>query len=234
MNQFDDCSCIIRAFGERTLDLCRAILSSAGFRPIVVTGVPFGATLRASFAVAIEQDRKYSMMIDADTIPNPAALPGYLEYARKMSVFSITSMCKCFLFQKVRKGGSRIYKTPMLEEAIKKVDVSADRPEREIVLRYGYKVYDKTVFNHGYEQYYRDIWRTGFFHGVKSRSSGALIKSLATLQKRTEPDCVVAAAAIRAGIGHKKNKPVPEIDYARFGLVEKNDLTPKEIERLAA
>lgn len=227
--------CVIRSIGERTLDVCKYSLINGGFNPAVVTGAPFYKTLEKAFQSAIDSNTDYTVMVDADVVTNYKifnidCVKNAIKHSDKdIILFFIND----FIFQMERMGGVRIYKNEILNNMITQINPSLERPEGFFNRTYGFYEERIVVGNHGYDQYYRDIWRTCFLHGSKSAHLDELKKSLEVFKDNpNDSDFLVASNAIISGSTHDKSNPAPGIKYSSFGIFEKQSIKSSEFEEL--
>lgn len=218
----DNVSCVIRSVGERTEKLCYKNLSEIGLNPVIVTGNPFYATLKRSFNEAIKMDKEYCVMvmIDADCIPFQGEILEFINKAISICEYSVLSKMDCFIFGMIRRNGARVYKTEKLKKTVKLIE-NIDRPESSLHKEYGIKHIDIVCCKHGYEQYFRDLWRTVYMHGIKSRDSKVLKKRYEYWKSQLDIESRICATAYEEGI-KSTNKKTPPLYYEKFNIEERS------------
>ena len=214
-----DVSCVVRSVGERTEKICCDILTSVGLTPHIVTGQPFYVTLKNAFQKAIELDKEYCLMIDADCIPFAEKIPKFIDISVPICDYTVLSKMDCNIFGMVRNNGVRLYKTKKLKKIINLIE-TVDRPESTLHKKYGIKNIDIICCQHGYEQYYKDLWRTIYMHGIKSKNSKNLKNRYDYWKSQSDIESKICAFAYEEGI-KSKDKHIPLFDYKRFNVEEK-------------
>lgn len=192
-------SCIVRSVGERTEKQCLAALETCGLKPVVVTGKSFYEVLKNSFEAAIKAGAQYCLMIDADCVPDPAATLRFVKEAKEVCDYAVLGRMDCFLYDHIRDGGVRLYKTDRLQGALEQVSEEV-RPESSLHKKLGLKKLDIVCSKHGYGQYYRDLWRTVFAHAVKARNSRLLKARYNYWSSQSDIESVVCSRAYKAGL----------------------------------
>jgi hypothetical protein len=208
-----DATIILRTVGERTTALCRAALRKQvpGGAVHVVQRTPFVAALRETLALGIAGGKPYTVVVDADLLPLDTLVGVLLAGARADAGdwFEKHALIRCKLFAKKRGAGNRVYRTALLTDAMELVGEfgSALRPEYEMVRAmvgrgHGSELIKEVVGLHGYEQFYRDLYRTAYVHAVKSpvRCGAAYAGWLA---QKDDPEFAVILAAYDAGMRHR-------------------------------
>ena len=169
---------VVRGVGERTqevvIDLAKRLVGSDSVT--FVTGTPFSETLKKSFEVSIARGLTWTFCVDADVL----FLPESLVQLRRMAqvapshLFGIQGLVLDKFFGGLRPAGARLYRTELLSQALSYIPSGEEskRPEtfvRRAMQRAGYEYIAQGVFVglHDFEQYYRDIYRTAFFHAQK-------------------------------------------------------------------
>ena len=184
-----DVTVVIRAAGERTKELCAAIVAEQLGDPTkvhIVCERPFHKALQRSIEIAVAEDAKWSVFLDADVLLRRNALHDMLtelENAPRpfyMMNFLILDRGFCGFSY----GGVHCYTTKLLEEAYQFIPMASteQRPETYLVrqmAKAGYPwVESATIVGlHGYEQFYRDLYRTTFVRAAKfARLRGYMLR----------------------------------------------------------
>jgi hypothetical protein len=208
-----DATIILRTVGERTTALCKSTLGRQvpGGAIHVVQRTPFVAALRETFTLGVAGGRPYTVVVDADLLPLDNLVEVLLASARADGGdwFEKHALVRCRLFAKKRGAGNRVYRTALLTEALGLVAEFEDalRPEYEVIQamagrKHGSELIKQVIGLHGYEQFYRDLYRTAYVHAVKSpvRCGAAYAGWLA---QKDDPEFAVILAAYDAGMRHR-------------------------------
>lgn len=190
MTSFQDISCIVRSIGERTTDLCVALLERAfgsGMACTVIEAQPFPEALRQSLAAGLAMGRPWTFVVDADVLVSRRALALLPSLADQMPAkgFMLHASVWDRFFGRYRRAGNRLYRTEFMQQALSLVPENGTsmRPERDMCFRMqnlGYRIF-KTfhiIGLHDYEQYYVDILRKGVLFRFKNASRVAYLKNV--------------------------------------------------------
>lgn len=177
-NLLKDITVIIRSVGERTEEACLQIVKSqigADDRVFLVKNRPFAEAHLECIRLAMEQNAKWSIFLDADILLRENSIREMLSDAETFSFpFYMLN------FQILDYGfdgpsyGVHLYATEQFRTAMQfegKVR-EAQRPETLLTRLMGDhgipSLRSKLVEGvHGYEQYYADLYRTTFIRAVK-------------------------------------------------------------------
>ncbi|WP_417237084.1 MULTISPECIES: hypothetical protein [Flavobacteriaceae] len=177
---------IIRATDERSIEACKqCVLTEIKESNLhIIKEVPFSKAVQKTFEIGIASNEKWTLAIDADLILLPNAITNMLKAAEKYNdnlyVFQgfILDKFKCG----IRQGGPHLYKTENLKIALKLVDdiEMSLRPESDIYKKMSKQGYDivlekKIYALHDFFQYYKDIYRKAYFHGIKHKGWKTLL-----------------------------------------------------------
>lgn len=180
LDLISDITVVIRYAGESTLttlknQVCKEISKNNVF---VIEEKPFSKAVDTTFSIGIEQNKKWTLALDADLILIPGALSEIMYSASKYSadlyVFQgyILDKFRCF----VRQGGPHLYLTKNLVKARDLLRQSPEnlRPESQIYhkmqnLNYQVIIERKIFALHDFFQTPEDMYRKGFFHGIKHK-----------------------------------------------------------------
>ncbi len=185
-NQFkNDVTVIIRSFKERSIEIClNSVLTEIDQENVfLIQETPFAKAVQKTFEIGISENKKWTLAIDADLILLPNSISTMLNQAKaydNLYVYQghILDKFRCG----VRQGGPHLYKTENLEIAIEliKSDQANLRPESAIYdlmkKRNHNVVIDKKIYAlHDFEQFYKDIYRKAYFHGIKHKGWKSLL-----------------------------------------------------------
>lgn len=218
---------IVRACGERTEKECIRLAEKQG-RVHVVRTMPFGESIRQTYALMATFDQEWTPVIDADVLLYPDVLAKAVrELTGMKNVFCLDGKTDDKIMMCRRRAGIHIYKTVLAAAGMKYVDDNRVKPEshvRKCMEKLGYKTHvSKIIFGkHDYEQYYRDLWRKSACQTKKlaGKIAGSHIREKWRIMARTDKDyAVVLAAHNFATRSCSKIIIDARIDYgARYGL----------------
>jgi hypothetical protein len=175
-----DLSIVVRSVGERTESAClRAVESQVdNARAVrVVRHKPFAQAHMESLRLAIESNAKWSLFLDADILLRAGAIANMIREAEQVS-----AAFYMLEFRVLDKGfggpayaGVHLYTTRFLAAAYayKELASDAQRPETRLCQEMARRAGIPSLLSvqllglHGYEQYYRDLYRTTFVRAVK-------------------------------------------------------------------
>ncbi len=170
-----DLTIVIRGVGERTEAVCKKLLTEelSANNIHLIHEAPFSTALKKSYEIGLNESRKWTMVIDADVLIRPGIVTDLYHRVEssRSSIFVVQSEMLDKFFAGVRVGGIKVYRTKLLKRAIKLV-ADEVRPEATVIKNMharGFYVHisDLVCGLHDFEQYYSDIFRKGFTHGIK-------------------------------------------------------------------
>lgn len=233
---------VIRSVGERTEEVCRALILEQGVPPeavFVVRQTPFSRTLRAGTEIGLEQKRPWTLFVDADLLLRPGSIRRIVEVAEAQApkVCQVQGYCLDKFFGGVRPGGIHLYRTSLMGEFLSCIpDDGADiRPETRALTTMASKGFpwylaSELVGLHAFEQSYEDIFRTCFVHAHKYSHLFEFLIPYWRSKVQLDGDYRVALAGFSAGIEYSglvridKKAPYLLAAMARVNRLEKNDL----------
>lgn len=211
----NDVFVVVRGIGERTEKAVMALSKEAvgDSNVMLVSDAPFSATLKKSFQVAIERGLPWTFCVDADVLLIPDVIRHFRRAVqgapRKLIGIHGTVLDK--LFGGIRPAGTRIYQTELLKTAINFIPEGekSNRPEtfaRKAMQRAGYDWMTHGILSglHDAEQYYRDIYRTSFFHAQKHRKFVPILKPYWERMSSHDSDFKVALRGVEDGSREEK------------------------------
>ena len=170
---------IIRSVGERTEALCKKLIIEQGVpesNVFIVNEIPFSKSLLTSLELGVERAKKYTLCIDADVLLRPNSIKTLTEVFEVLpdKVCEIQGYVYDKFFGGARSGGIHLYRTALLPKMIELVKNNQEtiRPETYALNQmkaagYPWMKIDYAIGLHDEEQYYEDIYRKCFVHGVK-------------------------------------------------------------------
>lgn len=185
-----DITVVIRAAGERTLDLCHSIISEQVDEKniFVIEEKPFSKAVFKTFKIGIEHNNKWTLAIDADVLISKNTIQRMIDDVAAINfqnrIFVYQGNILCNVFHKPRPGGCHMYQTKYLERALSfcKQTEKNLKPESSIYKKMnelGLYTYanDKMYGIHDYFQWNKDMYKNGFFQAIKHpNESCTLIK----------------------------------------------------------
>lgn len=209
-----DVAVIIRSVGERTEALCKALVMNQVPRAnvLLIRERPFGAAVRRTLELGIEKGQRWTLAVDADVLLRRHAIRDLLDWAEteKREFFFANFMVADRFLGEIRCGGAHLYRSSLLREGLRHADCTIDadeRPESLVRVRMAgagfpwLQVENLVIGLHGFEQSYRDIFRTSFTYALKHPASQIqrCARAWERLMERDE-DFRVALAGAKAGM----------------------------------
>lgn len=199
---------VVRSVGERTEPalLERLNRQLPRHRIKIVREYPFLKALQESYRIALAFGADWTVCLDADIVIRDSAINQIVKIAAGLGdgvfVFNMQVLDK--LFGGLRAGGPHVYRTSYLNRAMQYTvnQGGTNRPETYVMRKMTQAgltmpTIDEVVGVHDYEQYFRDIFRTAYFHSQKHRGHVAYLKSYWTRMSSSDPDFVAALAGYR-------------------------------------
>ncbi len=237
---------IVRSIGERTDSACIKLLETeiGNDNVFVVNENPFSVALRKSYEIGMREGRKWTAVIDADILLRSGALQELLTRAESFpgSVFTIQSEMLDKFFGGTRVGGIKLYRTKLLPKAIRFIPDVNVRPETYVIrqmhaIGYYVDITDIVCGLHDFEQYYSDIFRKGFTHGIKHGSLAHILVPYWQRSNREDRDFAVLLAGFLVGQKHAekllldKNEATQEfLKFLKLSKLKEKSKIKKEID----
>lgn len=233
---------VIRSVGERTEEVCRALVLEQGVPPeavFVVRERPFSKTLRVGSEIGLEQGKKWTLFVDADLLLRRGSIQRMLNQAESEPnrVCEVQGYCLDKFFGGVRIGGIRVYRTSLLNDFIDSIpEEGVDiRPEARALQTMASKGFPgvtvpQLIGLHGFEQSYKDIFRTCLVHAHKHLHLANFFVPFWRTHAEDDEDYRIALAGFAAGIeatgSVRIDKELPYLTDAKVGrnYVEKSEL----------
>lgn len=203
---------VVRSVGERTEQACYDVAREqvGGSDQIrIVRGLPFAEAHFECIRLASRSAAKWALFLDADILLRSGALPDMVAEAEAFPepFFMIN-------FQVLDHGfggpayGTHLYAIHQLEKSTPFFDEvrNSQRPETALyfkVAQRGVPTFRSAAVMgiHGYEQYYRDLYRTAFVRAVKFGDSlGYFVQRYRFAFERSEQDGDREGAVLLAGL----------------------------------
>ncbi len=205
-----DVLAIIRSAGERTEEVCRALVAEQVPEKniITITDKPFSATLKKSFEAAIDFNLPWTVCFDADVLISRDAMA---HVTKEAGAFGEKTFGASFSMVDRFYGGRKsalphLYRTSLLKKAMSYFEASrtALRPETEIksaMEAAGHPMrYSRGMCGlHDFEQFYVDIFRKTATRAQKSKKDVPGLLAFAEKNSR-EGDFRVATWGLKFGM----------------------------------
>ncbi len=158
---------IIRTTGERTEKACIESCEQQG-NVHIIRAYPFGESIRQTYEKALHLGQYWTPVIDADVVLYPKTISQGIREIPSICVddnyFCVDGRTDDKIIMKTRRAGIHIYRTELLETALKYIDSTQLKPESHVrreMERKGFLTFTgKTIFGrHDFDQYYKDLWR---------------------------------------------------------------------------
>lgn len=162
---------IIRSANERSLPLCRKAVEAIGLDYEVINVNPFWKAVIATFEIGIDKGRRFTIGLDADIVLYKNAVATFSRVLGKRPGYWKYDFALKDRFYPKPIFGVHIYDTTALPVALENSPKNIEKipkPERQFCYELGGKGYKDVsipdiVGEHGYNQYYKDIF-SRFFH----------------------------------------------------------------------
>jgi len=170
---------IIRSVNERTESICIEKILDQGILPenvVIVKESPFANTLKKSFEIGVERNKKWTLCIDADVLLKSQSIVSIIEYADKQDnkTFEVQGYVLDKFIDGPRMAGNHLYRTEFLPIALEIWPIVKDeiRPEGSLLKLmasngFPYVIYNEILGLHDFGQYYSDIYRKSFIQSRK-------------------------------------------------------------------
>ncbi len=179
----DDLGIVIRTVGERTFEvcknLCQEMVRSENIA-IIKNIRPFYQAVKNSYQAAIDLGKKWSLIVDADVLLIKDGIAKSTDLANRIEgFFCINGFVLDNFFRKYRYAGCHLYSTRLLNKAMSILndksfitDLRSESYIKQMMADRGYSLIHSDVHTgfHDFEQYYKDIWCKGFYHGIKHKA----------------------------------------------------------------
>lgn len=237
----DEVTVVVRTIGERTEKKCIERLGEVfgEERVFVIKNItPFSKAMEESYRVGIRENRKWTLIIDADIL---LWKDRFCLFLRKANEIIKMQNCYCIqpyvydnFFNRARLAGIHLYSTKLLKQSLIYCDNIALRPETYIeraMANNGFYTYSICVILgiHDYFQSCEDIVKKGILHSKKHTSINSLVDYWEQNCEQNE-DYIWILKGVE--IGNSLSKDDIKVDNEYFKkIVSKYNITfPKQIE----
>lgn len=220
-----DVTVVIRALSERTRDTCKRLASSEVPDASIFTiqERPFSNAVKKTFEIGVREGKAWTLALDADILLRQNAIKDLVNQAESLPdhFFMIQGRVLDKLFCFSRNGGPHLFRTSLLKTALPLVPEQSEglRPEGETVkrmIKLGFHRYKGVgVYGlHDFEQYYEDIFRTGFFYGIKFRKLTNFFLNEWANRLANDADYLIARLGFALGLSYSASD-VPNLEFLR-------------------
>lgn len=205
---------VVRSVGERTADVCGALLAAQlghGAEVVTVGNKPFPETLADSLRAGIAARRPWTLCVDADVLVLPGAVAALVAEAETFdqSVAEVQPVVFDRFFGGWRPAGVHLYRTAHLPRAVQILGTMPDsiRPEAALLHQLaanGLPWHQASIeFGlHDFEQAPRDVFRKCFVHARKHADLAPALERYWRSRAQSENDFAVALEGLNAGAAH--------------------------------
>ena len=247
---------VIRAAGERTEALCRAlVLREVAEKDVFVLHErPFARAVRRNFEIGAAQGKPWTLAVDADVLLREGAISQMIERVKNLpsairkKTYVYQGRVHCRVFGQPRRAGLHLYQTETLPTALKFVDdKTADiRPESAtytLMQKKGfYHIRSNDLYGlHDYHQSYAALFRNGFFQARKHLSQAGTLLEYWTTEAHDDFRVLLAgwnhSLTTRQThrlerVGIDEIKALTEQAFQQLNLFEKPPLTATDTARI--
>ncbi|CCO22587.1 glycosyltransferase domain-containing protein [Maridesulfovibrio hydrothermalis] len=206
----DSVTVIVRSVDERTTKACLTRLNKIfGYKNIFhISEKPFSKAVKESFRLGIAQNRKWTLVIDADVLIRTDFPSEIIAYADRLQsdVFVVQALVLDKFLNVFRPAGNHLYRTKFLRHALQMIpsEGSTLRPEYTTIqnmIKAGttFVQTNYIVGIHDYEQEYADIAHKTFLYAHKHQEALEVIWPYWQDQAQTDPDFHAAIIGVEAG-----------------------------------
>lgn len=244
LNQPHDVHVVVRSANERTTSVatqlaCAQLQSDHDIS--VIAEVPFEAALRATYTIALDVGKKWTMALDADILLAPDAIAELIRAAELMPPHYVQVQGRIWdkIIGTYRPAGPRIYRTELLKRALEYVPEAGSeiRPESYVLEQIGKLGFPSRRVSqilglHDFEQYYRDLYRKSFVHAKKHLVFVPNILQRCSYYLGGDQDFLVVLKGLWDGLMYRGSVSIDSTRYldsfhraqAELGLEEKSKL----------
>lgn len=245
-----DLTIIIRSSGERTVPVIWNLLKQQVSEEQIfeVNEVPNSRALKKSFEIANKENREWLLLIDGDILPFRKLIDRFLQITAALDnrVFCIQCSNIDKMMRIYRPSGVHLYRTSLIERALELIpgENKTLRPESTMMSRMednGYPTLfmEEVLALHDFEQYYKDLYRKGYFCAHKFTKKIPYLKELWTQLSNENRDYEILLEGMKKGENHNdlvvsnveffEKLNIPKL-IAEKGISEKPELEGDEID----
>jgi hypothetical protein len=225
---------VIRSVGERTVDILKESILQQNIANIDISIIqiyPFESALQEMMELGLASKKKWTIAFDGDTVIFDHAILSLANAINKLPNKTFTLQGRLFdkILGEYRAVGHRIYRTEYFQHALPLIPKAGEflRPETEMIERmkiFGFgSVNLKHVYGlHGFEQYFKDIYRTSLTHGIKHTHRSLEILQNSLKHAKTDPDFSIVLRGFVDGILNPRGI---NLDASTYGEISSNILT---------
>ncbi len=167
---------VIRSANERSLPLCLKSVRSLGVDFEVININPFWKAVIKTFKIGIKRGRRFTVGLDADIVLYKNAIDTFIRVITKTPRYWKYDFGLKDRFYPNKIWGVHVYETRALPIALENLPKNIQiisKPERRFCFELRKKEYNDInvpdiVGEHGYNQYYRDIFNRFFHRAIRN------------------------------------------------------------------
>ncbi|NJO91937.1 MAG: hypothetical protein HC831_25430 [Chloroflexia bacterium] len=202
-----DTTVVIRSVKERTENICYQLVKAEFAENAIFFSrkVPFAATLKDALEIGLRENRKWTLHVDADVLPDKGKLAELVQLAESLpeNILEIQGLVLDKFLPIRRPAGNHLYRTKYIEKILNAntIHSNAQRPESSLLRMMsglGFPAYQSDILIglHDYEQYYEDIFRKCFLQVQKTDWALPYLETYWTENAPNDPDFKVALLAL--------------------------------------
>lgn len=192
--------------------------------------------MRRSFEIGLQEGRKWTLCVDADVLLRQDAILMLLLFAERQStdVLEVQGMVFDKFFNMPRQAGNHLYRTSLLDKAMKCIPEEGVniRPEGHMLHQmkkrgYPWVKMHYVVGLHDFEQYYSDVYRKNFVHARKHLEFAGHYLPHWKKMMQNDKDFEIAMTAFAEGVLYKddlfidKNQELYKTNFEHLNMNEK-------------
>lgn len=237
--QLEAVTVIIRSVGERTEALCKQLIADQGVSEnaiFVVNEAPFSQAMKVGFEIALAEERPWTHCVDADVLLRKGSIANMLAHAERQpdNICEIQGFVLDKFFGGARKGGVHLYRTALLDKAIRLIPPEGEdiRPETHTLNAmqakgHPWRTVRELVGLHDFEQRNEDIFRKCFVHAHKNLNYAQIFLPWWLSQSLHDADYKVAVAGFAEGLKNFDNVRIDIRQSCFQGAVKNFELDTK-------
>lgn len=172
----DDFYIVIRSANERSVPLCLKSVRSLGIDHEVININPFWKAVIKTFEIGINRGKRFTVGLDADIVLYKNAIDTFIRVVSKMPGYWKYDFGLKDRFYPGTIWGVHVYDTTVLPIALKNLPKNIQtipKPERQFCYELKKEGYNDITIpdiagEHGYNQYYRDIFNRFFHRAIRN------------------------------------------------------------------
>ena len=213
---------IIVHINERSLDESVSIAQKQGDVHLV-SERPFAASLRRAFAMAVNKKWEWLVVMGGDQFLKDEAIQRLQEHSLKANnnIFRISGYGYDHLLMRNRMMAPSIYRVSLLGKALKINTGNRKQPESHVLymmkkIGYPFTIIKDILAVHDEQQYYRDIYRKGYFEASKFIEYIKKENIINDLEVSSNPDHKIFLLGVNDFMNNTKRTPQEALDLCNL------------------